>query len=100
VERLPNLPSRPDERPPTGNRNTELIAGLGGSLSLSIVPHRFYMHRQSRRGDKHLYASRPFEVGVWPPAARGVGSMGNRSGVSVDLSPACAASGAVPAPEP
>ena len=80
MERLPNLPSRPDERPLTGNRNTELIADLGGSLSLSIVPHRFYMHGQSRRGDKHLYALRTrfnpngfvnaFEVGVWPPAAR------------------------------
>jgi hypothetical protein len=74
VERLLNLPSRPDERPLTGNRNTELIADLGGSLSLSIVPHRFYMHGQSRRGDKHLYALRTrfnpngfvnaFEVGV------------------------------------
>ena len=60
-----------------------------------IVPHRFYMDGQSRGGDKHLYTSRTrfipdgiinaFEVGIWPRGTRGVGSMGIRSGASVDL---------------
>src|SRR5262249_1100362 len=45
-----------------------------------IVPHRFYVHGQSRNGDKHLYASRTrfipagiiehFGVRAWPPAHR------------------------------
>ena len=60
-----------------------------------IVPHRFYVHGQARRGDKHLYASRTrfipagilseFEVCAWPPAAR-VGAVGGtNSAVTVDL---------------
>jgi superfamily I DNA/RNA helicase len=42
-----------------------------------IVPHRFYVHGQSRTGDQHLYASRSrfipesvldqFTVSAWPP---------------------------------
>ena len=49
-----------------------------------IVPHRFYVHGQARRGDKHLYASRTrfipagilgaFDVCAWPPAARLAGA--------------------------
>jgi DNA helicase II / ATP-dependent DNA helicase PcrA len=63
-----------------------------------IVPHRFYVHGQARRGDKHLYASRTrfipagilgaFEVCVWPPAARSAGAgthEGSKPGASIDL---------------
>ncbi len=63
-----------------------------------IVPHRFYVHGQARRGDKHLYASRTrfippgilgaFEVCAWPPASR-IGAAGaasgSKPGASVDL---------------
>jgi DNA helicase II / ATP-dependent DNA helicase PcrA len=60
-----------------------------------IVPHRFYVHGQSRNGDKHLYASRSrfipagiidrFEVCAWPPAGRAVAASQPPSGLAVDL---------------
>ncbi|HJU31071.1 MAG TPA: ATP-dependent helicase [Hyphomicrobiaceae bacterium] len=47
-----------------------------------VIPQRFYVHQQARRGDKHLYASRTrfipggmvdlFEVRSWLPSAHGV----------------------------
>jgi DNA helicase-2/ATP-dependent DNA helicase PcrA len=48
-------------------------------LSL-MLPHKFYVHQQGKRGDKHLYASRTrfipaaitqhFEARTWPPRAQ------------------------------
>ena len=45
-----------------------------------VLPYRFYVHQQARRGDKHLYASRTrfipagivghFEVRSWPAPGR------------------------------
>ena len=62
-----------------------------------IVPHRFYVHGQSRTGDQHLYASRSrffpasiaseFEVCAWPPVAHGTHSAPSRMAVSVDIAP-------------
>ena len=47
-----------------------------------IVPQRFYVHQQSRKGDRHLYASRTrflpdallalFDQRVWPVRAQEV----------------------------
>lgn len=63
-------------------------------LSL-IVPHRFYVTGQARRGDKHLFASRTrfipagvlgtFEVCAWPTARRLASGEARGTGVSVDL---------------
>src|SRR5262245_27200895 len=60
-----------------------------------IVPHRFYVHGQSRNGDKHLYAARSrfipaaivnqFEVGAWPPASLAADRSQPRSAATVDL---------------
>ena len=60
-----------------------------------IVPHRFYVHGQSRHGDKHLYASRTrfipagiieqFEVRAWPPARRDTAPSQAGSASTVDL---------------
>jgi ATP-dependent DNA helicase UvrD/PcrA len=60
-----------------------------------IVPHRFYVHGQSRTGDKHLYAARSrfipaaiidqFEVCAWPPASQAAGRSQPRPGATVDL---------------
>ena len=63
-------------------------------LSL-IIPHRFYVTNQGRRGDKHLYASRTrfiptsilseFDVRSWPVTRdRGQGPR-PAGGVTVDL---------------
>jgi len=61
-----------------------------------LVPQRFYVHQQSARGDRHLYAARTrfvpdsllalFEQRTWP--ARGEASSlsaGGRSQVRVDI---------------
>ena len=55
-----------------------------------ILPHRFYTHQQTKRGDRHVYAARTrfipagilprFECRAWPranaePAARGAATM-------------------------
>src|SRR5262245_61021396 len=60
-----------------------------------IMPHRFYVHGQSRHGDKHVYASRTrfipagivkdFEVKAWPPAGQRAASAPANPGASVDL---------------
>jgi DNA helicase-2/ATP-dependent DNA helicase PcrA len=60
-----------------------------------VVPHRFYVHQQARRGDKHLYASRTrfipagvidqFEVRAWPAAAAGAQDEKARAGATVDI---------------
>src|SRR5215510_4314954 len=60
-----------------------------------IVPHRFYVHGQSRHGDKHVYASRTrfipagiikdFEITAWPPAQRSAAPVQPSLGASVDL---------------
>jgi ATP-dependent DNA helicase UvrD/PcrA len=60
-----------------------------------IVPHRFYVHGQSRHGDKHLYASRTrfipagiikdFEVKAWPTARHSAASAPSAPGSNVDL---------------
>jgi DNA helicase-2/ATP-dependent DNA helicase PcrA len=60
-----------------------------------IVPHRFYVHGQSRHGDKHLYASRTrfipagiidqFGVRAWPPARRGAAPSQAGPALTVDL---------------
>ena len=59
-----------------------------------VIPQRFYVHQQARRGDKHLYASRTrfipggmadlFEVRSWLPSAHGAGRTGRVSG-TVDI---------------
>lgn len=51
-------------------------------LSL-MLPHKFYVHQQGKRGDKHLYASRTrfipaaitrhFEATTWPPRGQARG---------------------------
>jgi DNA helicase-2/ATP-dependent DNA helicase PcrA len=60
-----------------------------------IVPHRFYVHRQGKTGDKHLYASRTrfisgpvashFDLTVWPRVVRGAetASAGSNSGIDL-----------------
>jgi DNA helicase-2/ATP-dependent DNA helicase PcrA len=60
-----------------------------------VIPHRFYVHGQSRRGDKHLYASRTrfipagiidqFAVRSWPPARRDAAPAQAIPAVTVDL---------------
>jgi DNA helicase-2/ATP-dependent DNA helicase PcrA len=45
-----------------------------------LLPQRFYIHQQARRGDRHVYAARSrfipagildrFEMRTWPPAAQ------------------------------
>ena len=60
-----------------------------------ILPHRFYVHGQSRHGDKHLYASRTrfipagiieqFAVRAWPPARRDTAPSQAGSASTVDL---------------
>lgn len=61
-----------------------------------LLPQRFYVHGQAKRGDKHLYAARTrfipagildrFDVRVWPLAGRGASADGPaRSSVTVDL---------------
>ena len=60
-----------------------------------VLPHRFYVHGQSRHGDKHVYASRTrfipagiikeFEVKAWPPARLGATAAQSSEGASVDL---------------
>jgi DNA helicase-2/ATP-dependent DNA helicase PcrA len=63
-------------------------------LSL-IVPHRFYVTSQTRRGDKHLYASRTrfipsaivdaFDVRAWPAARTSAEGARFAAGMTVDL---------------
>jgi len=60
-----------------------------------MVPQRFYVHSQARRGDKHLYASRTrfipagiagrFEVRSWPPPAGAAQGSARRPTATVDL---------------
>ena len=60
-----------------------------------IIPHRFYVHGQSRHGDKHLYALRSrfipagiidqFGVRAWPPAQLGAAPAPAGPAPSVDL---------------
>jgi len=60
-----------------------------------MIPHRFYVHQQARRGDKHLYASRTrfipagivghFELRSWPAAGRASPADGRRTTATVDL---------------
>jgi len=59
-----------------------------------VVPQRFYVHQQTRNGDRHLYAARTrfiperllphFEQAVWPPRNT-AGGPGPRSDVRIDL---------------
>jgi DNA helicase-2/ATP-dependent DNA helicase PcrA len=63
-------------------------------LSL-MLPHKFYVHQQSKRGDKHLYASRTrfipaaitqyFEATTWPPRAQQRAEAGRVTSPTVDL---------------
>jgi DNA helicase-2/ATP-dependent DNA helicase PcrA len=63
-------------------------------LSL-LVPQRFYVHQQARRGDKHLYASRTrfipgalaahFELRSWLGPGHGTHSAGRRTTPTVDI---------------
>jgi DNA helicase II / ATP-dependent DNA helicase PcrA len=60
-----------------------------------IVPHRFYVHGQSRTGDRHLYASRTrfipggilsaFHVCAWPIASRSPTASAIKTSATVDL---------------
>jgi DNA helicase II / ATP-dependent DNA helicase PcrA len=60
-----------------------------------LVPQRFYVHQQSRRGDKHLYAVRTrfipgaiagnFEARSWPPPGGASGPGVRKPAVSVDI---------------
>ena len=61
---------------------------------LLVVPQRFYVHAQTKRGDKHVYAARTrfipaqiaghFEMRSWPMAGRSQGN-GRRPATTVDL---------------
>ncbi len=60
-----------------------------------LVPQRFYVHNQARRGDRHLYAARTrfipagiagcFEARSWPPPTGRVGREAIAPAVTVDL---------------
>jgi DNA helicase-2/ATP-dependent DNA helicase PcrA len=60
-----------------------------------VVPQRFYVHGQPRRGDRHLYAARTrfvpaaitgqFELRTWPAPARAAHPAARRVGSTVDL---------------
>ena len=60
-----------------------------------LLPQRFYVHQQTRRGDKHLYASRTrfipsglashFEVTSWLGNARGPQAAAPRTTATVDI---------------
>jgi DNA helicase-2/ATP-dependent DNA helicase PcrA len=60
-----------------------------------LVPQRFYVHQQARRGDKHLYAARTrfipaglighFELGSWSPLTRGPHPGGPRATATIDI---------------
>ncbi len=60
-----------------------------------LVPQRFYVHNQARRGDRHLYAARTrfipagiagcFEARSWPPPTGRVGRESTAPAVTVDL---------------
>jgi DNA helicase-2/ATP-dependent DNA helicase PcrA len=62
---------------------------------LLLLPHRFYVHNQAKRGDRHLYASRTrfvppgivglFEVVAWPGAARVAASEHRRTTPAVNI---------------
>jgi DNA helicase II / ATP-dependent DNA helicase PcrA len=60
-----------------------------------VVPQRFYVHQQSRGGDRHLYASRTrfvpdallalFEQRTWPVHAQEPGGAAGRSAPPIDI---------------
>jgi DNA helicase-2/ATP-dependent DNA helicase PcrA len=60
-----------------------------------LVPQRFYVHGQARRGDRHLYAARTrfipsgiapcFEARSWPPATGRAGRGVPAPTAAVDL---------------
>jgi DNA helicase II / ATP-dependent DNA helicase PcrA len=60
-----------------------------------LLPQRFYVHQQARRGDKHLYASRTrfipagvaghFEVRSWLGPGRGSQASAPRTAPAVDI---------------
>ena len=60
-----------------------------------LIPQRFYVHQQARRGDKHLYAVRTrfipggiagaFEARSWPPPRSASGAGASKSATAVDL---------------
>jgi len=60
-----------------------------------IVPHRLYVHGQTRSGDKHLYASRSrfiptaianaFEIYAWPTTVQRYPATHSGTGTTVDL---------------
>ena len=60
-----------------------------------LVPQRFYVHQQARRGDKHLYAARTrfipagliehFELGSWSPSTRAPHPDGPRAAATIDI---------------
>jgi DNA helicase-2/ATP-dependent DNA helicase PcrA len=62
---------------------------------LLVIPQRFYMHAQAKRGDKHVYAARTrfipaqiadhFEMRSWPMAGRRSQGNGQRPATTVDL---------------
>jgi ATP-dependent DNA helicase UvrD/PcrA len=62
---------------------------------LLVVPQRFYVHAQAKRGDKHVYAARTrfipaqiarhFEMQSWPMAGRRPQGNGRRPATTVDL---------------
>ncbi|QIB32713.1 ATP-dependent helicase [Ancylobacter pratisalsi] len=65
------------------------------SLSL-MLPQRFFVHGQSRGGDRHVYAARTrfipprildhFATSVWPPATPEAATAASASEVRIDLS--------------
>jgi DNA helicase II / ATP-dependent DNA helicase PcrA len=60
-----------------------------------LLPQRFYVHNQSRRGDKHLYASRTrfipsglvshFEMKSWLPSGGGSQAGAPRTTATVNV---------------
>ena len=74
-----------------------------------LLPQRFYVHQQARRGDKHLYASRTrfipagiaghFELRSWLGSGRGSQPGARAPRPRSTSAPACARCGAAPALE-
>jgi DNA helicase-2/ATP-dependent DNA helicase PcrA len=60
-----------------------------------LVPQRFYVHQQSAKGDRHLYAARTrfipqeilphFELIAWPTAEQDTSPLRGPAGVRVDI---------------
>lgn len=60
-----------------------------------VVPHRFFTHNQTPRGDRHVYAARTrfipkrllglFQGATWPAAAPGFAAVRPTAGIRVDV---------------